>query len=302
MLIGLAVLFTAFSIVAPPFLTMTNFLNITNTVAILGIVSVGASFVMITGGLDLSVGSQISLACVSCALLMVRFGIHPIFSIVITILLTTVFGLLNGVLSSKFRIHSLLVTLSTMQIIKGFAYIICGGVPIFGFTKAFSVIGQGYLWLIPIPVLVLIFTVLAGNFVLNETYIGSYFYALGGNEEAARLSGINITKIRMLVYSMSGFFAGIAGIILLSRVESGQPSAGTGYEFDVLTAAVLGGVSINGGKGNILGTFIGVLIIGVLSNGLIMMDIGEYYQSVIKGTVLLFAILFDSIKGQKNRY
>ncbi len=299
----LLLLIIVFSLVSPAFLTLGNILNIIRQVSMLGIVSVGVTFVMVSGGMDLSVGAQVSLVGMVSAWSMLHLGVSPVWAVFLGIFTGIMLGFLNGYTAVRLGIHPLIVTLATMTIFRGMGYIICGGLPIFGFPESYKFLGQGYLSIVPIPVIILIFAVILGSFILGRTYFGRYFYAMGGNEEAARLSGLDINRLKVLVYTISGFFAGIAGVILLSRVNSAQPNAGMGYEFDVMTAAVLGGVSIKGGEGKITGVFIGVLIIGVLSNGLILMNVGDYYQNVIKGLVLIMAVAFDSmqhISGKKK--
>jgi ribose transport system permease protein len=185
--------------------------------------------------------------------------------------------------------------LGTMTIIRGLAYIFTGGLPVFGFSPGFSVIGQNYILGIPIPVIILALIFILAWIFLNKTYIGRYFYAIGGNEEATYLSGVNVNKIKYLVYILCTALSAVAGIILASRMNSGQPSVGSGFELDVITAVVLGGVSFLGGEGKLSGMMIGVLIMGVLSNGLILLNVDAYYQLVIKGFVLLAAVGFDRL-------
>ncbi|HHW00884.1 MAG TPA: ABC transporter permease [Clostridiaceae bacterium] len=300
-IVVLLLLIGIFSLLSPAFLTVTNIINIARQVSMLGIVSVGVTFVMISGGMDLSVGAQVSLVGMISAWSMLHLGISPVVAAFLGIFTGVFLGFLNGFIAIRMKIHPLIVTLASMTIFRGISYIICGGLPIFGFPESFTVLGQGYLGVIPIPVIVLVLAVILGSFILNSTYFGRYFYAMGGNEEAARLSGISINKLKVAVYTISGFFAGISGVILLSRVNSAQPNAATGYEFDVMTAAVLGGISIKGGEGKILGVFIGVLIMGVLSNGLILMNVGDYYQNVIKGLVLILAVAFDSMQNLSKK-
>jgi len=300
-IVVLSLLIGIFSLLSPAFLTVTNIINIARQVSMLGIVSVGVTFVMISGGMDLSVGAQVSLVGMISAWSMLHMGISPVLAAFLGIFTGVFLGFLNGFIAIRMKIHPLIVTLASMTIFRGISYIICGGLPIFGFPESFTVLGQGYLGVIPIPVIVLVLAVILGSFILNSTYFGRYFYAMGGNEEAARLSGISINKLKVAVYTISGFFAGISGVILLSRVNSAQPNAATGYEFDVMTAAVLGGISIKGGEGKIIGVFIGVLIMGVLSNGLILMNVGDYYQNVIKGLVLILAVAFDSMQNLSGK-
>lgn len=216
------------------------------------------------------------------------------------LIMSSLLGLLNGIIISKIHIAPLIVTLSSMTILEGISYILCGGVPIFGFPKGFSVIGQGYLGIIPIPVLIMVAILLLGSFILNKTYFGRYFYAVGDNPEAAKLSGINVDGIICLVYALSGLFAGIAGIVMLSRTNSGQALAGKGFEFDCLTAVVLGGVSVNGGSGKIANVVAGVAIIGILSNGMVLLNVSQYVQMVAKGVLILLAVGFDCIQRYRR--
>ena len=299
-LIVLLLLMTFFAVTTTAFFTVTNLFNVARQVSMLGIVAVGMTFVMLTGGIDLSVGSLLSIVSVTGAWAMVKGGCNPVAAVFVCLAVSAGFGLLNGLIVTKINIPPLITTLATMTIIRGISYIITGGLPIYGFPESFTVIGQGYLWIFPIPVIIMVIIFAIGSFILNYSYFGRYFYAVGGNEEASRLSGINVPGIKLLVYSLSGLAAGIAGVILLSRVNSGQPIAGSGFELDVVTAVVLGGVSISGGEGKLSGVITGVLIMGVLSNGLIILNIGEYYQLVTKGLVLLVAVGFDRMQ-QANK-
>lgn len=295
----LLLLIVFFGVTSKAFLVPSNLFNVARQVSMLGIAAVGMAFVLLLGGIDLSIGSQITLVNIVAAWLMVNAQLHPIMASLIAILMSTSIGFLNGWIIANIKMPPLIVTLSTMTIIEGVAYIICRGIPIFGFPKSFSALGQGYVGPIPIPVIIMVVILLLGSFVLNKTYFGRYFYAVGGNEEAAKLSGIHVNRVKYLVYSLSGLFAGIAGIVMLSRTNSGQVLAGKGFEFDVLTAVVLGGVSVSGGFGKISNVVAGVLILGVLSNGLVLLDVSQYVQMVTKGLVLLLAVAFDCI--QKSR-
>lgn len=293
----LFVLIFVFSFASPIFLSWKNLMNIGRQISMLGIVAVGMTFVLLAGGIDLSVGSQISITGVAISLLIVKAGMNPLLACVLGLVMTSLIGLFNGFVITKTRIAPLIATLAMMTILQGLSYIICGGLPVYGLPDAVKTVAQGYvLGLVPIPIVIMVVIVAIGAFILNKTYMGRYFYAVGSNEEATRLSGINTGRVRILVYTICGLFSGLAGIIMLGRVSSGQPVAGKGYEMDVLTAIVLGGVSVSGGKGTISGAFIGVLIIGVLSNGMSILSINEYYQLVIKGIVLLLAVIFDSLQ------
>jgi ribose transport system permease protein len=277
-----------------------NILNVIRQVSMMGIASVGMAFVLLLGGIDLSIGSTITLVNIVAAWFMVKAGIHPVPACLTALVMAAAVGFFNGWVIANIKMPPLIVTLSTMTILEGLAFIICGGVPIFGFSKDFAVIGQGYLGPVPIPVIIMAVILAAGAFILNQTYFGRYFYAVGGNEEAAALSGISVKRVKYLVYTLSGFFAGLAGIVMLSRTMSGQALAGKGFEFDVLTAVVLGGVSVNGGYGKISNVVAGILILGVLSNGMVLMNITQYVQMVIKGSVLLLAVGFDCYQKQRK--
>jgi ribose transport system permease protein len=288
-----------FSVTSENFLHTNNLLNIARQVSMMGIAAVGFTFVLLLGGIDLSIGSVVTLVNIVAAWLMIHGHQNPVVACALAVILAAGIGFLNGWIVAKINMPSIIVTLSMMIIVEGAAYLVCDGLPIFGFPKAFAVLGQGYLGGVPIPVIIMVAVLAIGAFILNKTYFGRYFYAVGGNEEAAKLSGIGVTGIKYLVYTLSGLFAGISGIVLLSRTNSGQVMAGKGFEFDVLTACVLGGVSVTGGVGKISNVVAGVMILGVLNNGLVLLNVNQYAQMEIKGIVLLFAVAFDTI--QKNR-
>jgi ribose transport system permease protein len=298
LVLGMLLLF--FGLSSPVFFTVPNLFNIARQVSIMGIVAVGMTFVMITGGIDLSVGSMIAVAGVLGAKLMVEASWPPVAAVLLVLAIGAVLGLVNGLIIVKFDIPPLIATLGLMTIARGAAFIMTGGLPVYRLPEGFQFLGQGYLWIIPVPVLVMLVVFILGGIVLYLSFPGRYFYAIGGNEEAARLSGVDVDRYKLVVYSCLGFLTSLAGIILLSRINSGQPTAGSGFELDVVTAVVLGGVSISGGEGKLGGVLAGVLIIGVLSNGLIILNVEEYYQSVIKGLVLLCAVGFDRASKKKN--
>ena len=289
-------LFIFFSISNGNFCTASNLLNIARQISVLGIASVGMTMVILTGGIDLAAGSVITFVNIITAFFMVNRGMNMWLAILIALAASTMIGFLNGLIIAHINMPALIVTFGTQTIFEGLAYIICGGIPIFGFSKSFAFIGQGYLGAIPFPIILLIFAFAVGAFVLVLSYYGRYIYAVGGNEEAAELSGIHVKSVKKMVYALSGLFAGIAGIVMLSRTNSGQPTAGKGYEFDVITAVVLGGVSVNGGAGKISNVLAGVLIIGMLSNGMVLLNVSAYAQMVVKGLILLLAVGFDCVQ------
>lgn len=288
-----------FSLASSKFLSVDNLITILRQVSVTGIVGVGMTFVMLIGGLDLSVGSVAALTGVVSASFMMR-SMHPLLAIILGVLAATVAAFLNGLIVSKARIPALIVTLGGMDIFRGIAYLLTDGLPIYGLPREWAVISQGYIFdLIPIPVVVMVISYLVGSFVLNRTCFGRRIYALGGNEEAAKLSGINVEFIRVLTFTICGFLTGVAGILLMFRINSGQPAAANGLEMDVITGVSLGGVSMSGGEGKLFGVFVGVLIIGVLSNGLIILGVSDYAQMVIKGIVLILAVGLDGLSKRK---
>ncbi|WP_198429890.1 ABC transporter permease [Treponema primitia] len=285
-----------FSWQSPNFLTTANFLNVFRQISMIGIAGIGMICVMLTGGIDLSISSQVTFVNIMCAYMMVKNGIPPVYACFITLVIATLVGMLNGILVAYGKLMPLISTLCMQNILKGVSFIISKGIPIFGFPVAFKKLGQGYVGIFPIPVIIMALICVIGAVFLMRSFPGRYFYAVGGNEEASRLSGINTKQVKVLAYTVCGFFSGVAGIIWLSRVNSGQPTTGNGFEFDVISGLVLGGVSIMGGSGDVLGAVLGIIVIGLLNNGLILINMGEFYQLLIKGLVLLLAIGIDSFK------
>ncbi len=289
-----------FTIVSDSFLTAGNLLNVARQVAMLGISAVGMTCVILTAGIDLSVGSVMAITSISGSMLMVNAGLPILPAVLVTLLIAAFIGLINGTLVAYVGVPALITTLAMMTILRGLSFVLCKGMPIWGLPESFKKLGQGYAGPVPVPVIIMVIIFFIGWLFLNRTKTGRYIYGLGGNKEAVRLSGVNTARIQTLVYVISSFLTGLAGIIMLSRINTGQPKIGTGYEMDVITAVVLGGVSIMGGEGSLLGVFIGVLIAGVLSNGMILIDVSEYYQQITKGTVLLLAVIFDTAAKRRR--
>lgn len=302
-MIVLILLFTALKPNA--FLSRENIFNILRQVSVVGISAVGMTFVMLTGGIDLSVGSTIGLVGIVTAWLISPekgVGLGLLIGIIGGLLTGLLVGGVNGFVINKLKLPPLIATLGMLTSVRGVAYLATNGKPIFGFPKGFELIGQGYIGFVPIPVVVMIVMFIIGHIILNKLTIGRYIYGLGGNEEATRLSGINVKRIKYFVFGFSGFCSSIAGIVLLSRTNSGTPKAGTSYEMDIITAVVLGGISINGGDGKLTGVIAGVLIMGILANGMIIIGLSDYVQRVIQGLVLIAAVAFDIYaKQQKNK-
>lgn len=295
----LIILVILFSFLAPNFMTFGNLRTLIRQISFAGISAVGLMFVMISGGIDLSIGSQIVFSNVLLAIMMADWKLQPGVAIPLILLVGTGLGAINGILCIKLNIHPLIITLGTSAIFKGMGYIINQSRNIMGFPDSFRWFGQGYAWGIPVPVLVMVIVALIGAFILTKTYFGRQIFALGGNEEAARLAGVNIKRMKVLLFMICGFVSSITTVLLLSRVFAGQTITGQGLEFDCLTAALLGGVSFKGGEGSVFGLMVGMLIIGVLNNAMQLATFPDFSQTVVKGAVLLIAVAFDVY--QKNR-
>ncbi len=297
--IGLIVLVTALSFLSNYFLTMHNLINVTRQVSINAILAFGMTFVILTGGIDLSVGSILALSSVVTAGLL-DSGLSLGFVIIIGLAVGTILGLANGILVAKGKMQPFIVTLGTMTIARGLTLIYSDGRPISGFNEAFRFLGAGHIFGIPVPVVIMFLLLALSYIVLKKTPFGRYVFAIGGNEKATKLSGINNDRIKIGVYAISGLLSSISGIILASRLNSAQPTAGTGYELDAIAAVVLGGTSLSGGQGGIVGTIIGALIIGILNNGLNLLNVSSFYQLVAKGAVILIAIFLDTRSQQRD--
>ncbi len=292
-LIAVVILFSALS---PTFFTASNIIIVLRQVSSLGIMALGMMYVMLLGNVDLSVGCEVSLLGIVMSYCMVEWGLNIPATIFICIALGLVLGLLNGFVVTYCKIPSIIATLGTSWIFQGISYTICNAQPIYGFPEGFSVLGQGSVGPIPIPIILFAFCALLTSFVLNKTVYGRTLYAVGSNEESARLSGVNTKFMQITSYVICSCFTILASVILLSRVNSGQPSTGIGQEMNVLTSIVLGGICFTGGDGQVSGSIAGVLVIGVLQNGLVMLGAGEYVQLMVKGLILLFALSIDSVK------
>ncbi|WP_413615274.1 ABC transporter permease [Halomonas cupida] len=288
-LIGFIVVFAAMALINDNFLTSSNLFNLARQASIIAILAAGMSLAILTGGIDLSVGPVMALSGTVMAGLMVA-GMPPSVAIIAGLLVGAAFGAINGAFVAFAGMPPIIVTLATMGIARGLALIYTGGYPISGLPAEFAFFGRGSLAGIEMPIIIMIAVFAIGYVLLSHTATGRYLYAIGGNEEATRLSGIRVSRYKMLVYVLSGTTAAIAGLILTSRLMSGQPNAGVGFELDAIAAVVLGGAAITGGRGMILGTLVGALLLGVLNNGLNLMGVSPYLQNVIKGCIILLAI------------
>jgi len=290
----LILLVAVFSLASENFMKVSTIFTILKQIAIVGIISIGQAFVIMTGGIDLSVGSIAGVSSVTAAMLMMA-KVSPFLACSATVIIALVYGALNGILITKLVMPPLIATLGMMTALRGTAFIITDGLPVFGFSATFGDFAKNSLWVVPYPVILLAAIFAVAAFVLNRTKIGRYVLGVGGNAEASRLSGINVDGIKTFAYALSGLLAGVAGLVLLSRTNSGQPSAGANYEMDAITAVVLGGVSLNGGEGKLSLVLVGVLIMGILSTGMLMCNINDYVQQLVKGLVLIGAVAFSSI-------
>lgn len=306
--IALVLLVIVISCVSPEFRTTSNFLNLLRQASFNGLIAFGMTCVILSDGIDLSVGSTFALSAIICAELIMH-GMPAGLAILISLVAGTVLGMISGLLVTKGRLQPFIATLITMTAYRGLALILTGGKPISRLAGSiesksgsflFKVLGKGNLvfgpnemFAIPIPAIILIVALLIFYFVLHHTTFGRKIYATGSNAKCANLVGVNTTKVKITVYAISGFMAALAGLIMISRVDSAQPTLGEGYELDAIAAVALGGTSMSGGRGKIVGTIAGVLIIAVLNNGLNILGVSTYYQEVIKAIVILVAVLSD---------
>lgn len=288
------------SFISPQFLTVSNWTIIITQVSINALLAFGVTFVIITGGIDLSLGSIVAVAGVSAAMLAHPDSYPVLVPVFAGLFSGLLIGAFNGFIITKSKIAPFIVTLGTMTIGRGLALILSNGRPVSNLSDSFVFIGSGKIMGIPLLIIILICMFIICSVILNKTVLGRYIYAVGGNEQAARASGINVTQVKMAVYSISGLLAGLAGILLTSRITTGQPNAGAGFELDAIAAVVIGGTSTTGGKGSIAGTLIGVLLIGVINNSLDLLNVTSYYQQVVMGIIIIGAVVLDSMNQKSN--
>lgn len=300
--IALIILMAVITIINSNFLTANNLLNLLLQVTSNALIAFGMTFVILTGGIDLSVGSILALSSALTAGLL-GSGMPVTLAILISLILGCILGMMNGLLISYGKLAQFIVTLATMTIFRGATLVYTNGNPItkgLSDTFLFQFLGQGYIVGIPFPVIIMFIVFIVLYVLLHKTAFGKSVYAIGGNEKAAYISGVKLNKVKIIIYSISGMMASISGLIITSRLSSAQPTAGASYEMDAIAAVVLGGTSLSGGKGRILGTLIGALIIGVLNNGLNIIGVSAFWQQVVKGVVILIAVLIDRFKVVKQ--
>jgi ribose/xylose/arabinose/galactoside ABC-type transport system permease subunit len=312
--LSLVVLIVVLSLLSPAFLTVGNFLDIARVVAIEGVMAVGMTLVILTGGIDLSVGSTFALAgAVTASMvagsyteapIMVAFRLPVQLAIVVGAAVGGLVGLCNGFIVAKSRVEPFIVTLATMVIVRGLCYLYTGGYPIIfrPMPATFEWVGQGYFLGLPTPTVFFGVIVIAGLWVARRTTLGRSIYAIGANEHACYYSGINVQRVKVLCYTIAGMLAALSGIVLASRVGAASPTAGIGYELDVIAGVVIGGTSLSGGRGSVLSTVLGVFILGVITNGLNILGLSAYYQYVAKGLLLIIAVALDAYLRKRHPY
>ncbi len=304
----LIALIAYFGVAAPNFLTQLNIVGILQATAVNGVLGVACTFVIISGGIDLSVGTLMTFAAVMCGVVLTNWGLPMIFGVVAALVSGALSGAVSGIIIAKLRVPPFIATLGMMLLLKGLALVIAQDKPIyFNDTPNFSVISNDSLvsYLLPsfeVPngVLILFAVAIAASIVLNKTLLGRYIFALGSNEEAARLSGVNVDFWKILTYALGGMICGIAGLIIASRLNSAQPALGQGYELEAIAATVIGGTSLSGGRGTMLGTIIGAFIMSVLTNGLRIMGVAQEWQIVVTGVIIIAAVYVDMRLRQRN--
>ena len=295
----LCVLLAVLPATSSSFLSTQNAFNILRQISTNMLIACAMTMVIILGGIDLSVGSIIALSGVIAAGCVSRYELPIVVALIAGAVIGLVIGVFNGFVICRTTIPPFIVTLATMNIARGLAKVYTGGSPVRVVTKEWQFIGAGYIGPVPVPVIIMIIVIIITALLMNKTKLGRHIYAVGGNTQAAEFSGIKVARVKFIVHAYAGLMAGLAGIILASRMYSGQPTAGEGAEMDAIAAVVVGGTSMAGGSGKIGGTIIGALIIGVLNNGLNLMNVNSFWQDVVKGVVILLAVFIDYIRNRK---
>ena len=299
--IALVALCLDLAIASPVFLTSSNFLNVFQQISINFVVAVGMTFVIISGGIDLSVGSNIALSGLLMGILMKNYHVPVFVTIVVCIAFSGIVGLVNGMLISFLDLPPFIATLGTMSIVRGAAYTVTAGQPIYTFPKGFTAV-SGRVAGIPLwSTLIMLAVILLGWYILKYTRVGRFTYAVGGNESCARLSGINLKKVKCFVYVVSGLCCGVAALLLSSRLDSAVPTNADGQEMDAIAAVVIGGTSMSGGEGSMIGTLIGILIIGIIANGLNLLGVAQGPQKMVKGLIIVVAVIIDVIRRKASQ-
>ena len=295
-LVALLALVVIFAFSSPIFLSGENMLNITRQVSVVSLLAIGMTLVIVTGGIDLSVSAVIAAGGIITASAMRDMNLSIPVAIIMGLSAGIITGIVNGVLIALLNMPAFITTMGTMTIIRGLGFIYTGAYPVYGLPAAFKTLGQGYVGIVPIPTIIFVAVALIASFILRKTVFGRHIYAIGGNESAAKLAGIRVPRIKIAVYILSGFIASIAAVIQAARIGAGMPTIGEGFELDAVAAAVIGGAAMSGGSGTVLGTVLGSIVLGVLSNGLSLLDVDSYVMEVIRGLVVIIAVLADQLR------
>ena len=290
----------ALSVLTPRFLTVQNLMIIVTQVSINALLAFGVTFVIITGGIDLSIGSMVAVTGVVAASFAHPDTFPVVVPLVMGLLAGVAFGAFNGFVITRSNVPPFIVTLGTMTIGRGLALILSKGRPVSNLSDSFNFIGGGKVLGVPTLIIILIVVFIICTILLRKTVLGRYMYAVGGNEQAAKASGVRIGMVKMAVYTLCGGLAALSGILLTSRITTGQPNAGAGFELDAIAAAIIGGTSTSGGTGTMTGTLIGALLIGVISNGLDLLNVTSYYQQVVMGVIIIGAVVLDGLQKKNN--
>ncbi|MBI4875548.1 MAG: ABC transporter permease [Acidobacteria bacterium] len=298
LILALALICAALWISLPGFLTVSNLVNLVRQISINGILAVGVTYVLLTGGVDLSLGSLVALSGVVAAAF-ARPGQFPVFlPVLMGVLAGAGCGAVNGIVITRLRVAPFIVTLGMMTAARGLALVASGGKPVSNLSREFTRLASAGVAGIPIPILVFCGVAVVSYLFLANFRLGRYIYAVGGNESAARASGIRVKTVKLLAYTVCGALAGLAGVVLASRITTGQPNAGVGYELDAIAAVVIGGTSLSGGVGGVGGTILGALLMGVINNGLDLLNVSSYYQQIVKGLIIVGAVALDRRREQ----
>lgn len=297
--VALVLLCTVVSILSPYFLSVQNIFNVLRQFSVIGILAVGQALIIITAGIDLSVGSVLGLMGVTAALL-AGLGFPPVLVFVLTIVFGCTVASVNGLLVTKVRINPFIVTLGMMSIARGASLLITGGMPI-SIDNGITFLGSGYIGVVPVPVILMLIVAVLGHIFATKTLPGRNVYAVGNNERAAKLSGIRVDRVKIMVFMIMGALCALSGMIVSGTLKTAEPSAGAGYEMDVIASVVIGGASLAGGEGSIVGVILGAAIMGVLRNSFVLLGVSAYWQVVAIGVVTIAAVAVDSLKNRKNR-
>lgn len=305
-LAALTLMVVALSVLSDNFATSDNMFNVARQISVNLCISIGMTMVILAGGIDLSVGSILAFTGAVAAGLLKNgiesqeanlfVGFTPLGAILVSLTIAGFLGFFNGWVITRFKVPPFVATLAMLTIARGLTMLYTGGFPLTRLGESFTYIGTGWLLGVPMPVWISIVVIAVASLFVRRTRTGRYIYAIGGNERAALLSGVKVNKVKVIVYTIAGVLSGVAGLLVTARLDSAQPNAGLGYELDSIAAVVIGGTSLSGGKGSIMGTVIGALIIGVLNNGLVLMDVSPFWQQVIKGLVILLAVIIDRVQ------